>query len=108
MRQTYQSAEQLFTEAVKVLREELRSANIGSYFTFELSAKGRVQDGDVKISVVLHNNEYGSDSVNIAGDSIEAVSEEFMRRHGWQKRHAPLALSYQSEPIEPVLNEESA
>ena len=51
---------------------------------------GRIVGGDLKVEYRL--GEWTEDRVT--GNSIDAVVNEYMRRKGWDKRHAPLAIAY--------------
>jgi len=77
-----------FTEATQHVRERLGEANI-SAFHLEIQSKGRTLTGEFLTTYILAN-EYYSDKV--AGDTLPAVIDEFLRRKGWETRHAPKAL----------------
>ena len=57
-------------------------------FTLTITASGRI-DGDVDVSFTL-GGRYGEQSVT-SGSLAPAIAE-FLRRRGWQERHAPLCL----------------
>lgn len=76
-------------EAAKV-RALLADANIGSSFTFQASVSGRVQDGEVEVKYKLEGPSYGD---HVEGNELNAVVEEFLRRKGWTKQHAPKLIS---------------
>lgn len=79
----------VFTDAINEYRKELADANIEcNTFEISVSASGRVQDGDVKITYEC-GPQYGN---AVKGGTLEAVVEEYLRRNGWDRRHAPLAL----------------
>lgn len=81
--------ERAFIAAVVKLRTALAKAETGSYFEFTAKATGRVQDGDVNVEFVLSKDGYSS---VVKGDTVEAVTEEYLRRNGWQSAHNYLAL----------------
>ena len=93
--------EKLVEETVKQVQQRLRDADIGSEFVLTIEARGRVQEGNVKISYELDRGYY--DAAKSTGYALAPVVDEFLRRFGWNKRNAPLAISYdpvQGEPIE--------
>lgn len=78
------------------LREKLKPAAekgvlSGNEFSFIVKASGRILDGEVKLEYKLSKSFYESDAV--VGNSPSAVSDEFLRRAGWEKVNAPLAIS---------------
>ena len=75
-------------EKVSQIKRALGANENLSSFHFTIEASGRL-DGDTEISFALRQTSYGSE---VRGDSVEAVVDEFMRRHGWDRRHAPLCL----------------
>jgi hypothetical protein len=80
------SIERDFAETVAQVKHALSVAD-ESHFVLRLEASGRTHDGTVEIKISL--GKYGSE---VEGDSVEAVVDEYLRRNGWNKRHAPLAL----------------
>lgn len=84
--------------------QELAEYNAGSSFHFEVLANGRVhgslQECDVKITFGL-----GNYSAIVQGNSHESVLEEYIRRNGWERRHAPLALAAPAPVSEPTMSE---
>ena len=76
---------------VKSIRARLQSIENLEAFTFQITAEGRVHDGEVRITFKLdHPYETG---VDVRGNSIGVVLDEFMRRHGWNKRHTVLLIT---------------
>ncbi|KKL77591.1 hypothetical protein LCGC14_2033370 [marine sediment metagenome] len=60
-----------------------------SEFQVEITIKGRVHDGDLKFKYSV-GPEYGP---KVTGNNLDTAVEEFMRRQGWEKDHAPLQIS---------------
>lgn len=84
------SLEALFIDVVYNLKEDIgQFAGCNSFF-FEMKADGRV-DGDVKVSITIGEHTWSAAST-ATGNSIAVVLEEFLRRKGYEKRHAPLCL----------------
>ena len=83
--------EKVIINIVQLIRGELQKIETLNGFEFEIKAEGRVHDGDVKITFRLdsHYDSY----VCVKGNSIAAVLQEFMRRHGWNSRHSPLLIT---------------
>lgn len=79
--------EQAVIAEIKRIREILQENDSISNFTFEITASGRVRDGDVKIKFGC--GEYGA---SVTANSVEAVINEFQRRTGFEKRHSGLCL----------------
>lgn len=79
---------------VKRVRGALQKLEELATFRMEIVARGRVHDGDVKIEFTV-GREYGGE---VTGDNMQAVLEEFMRRHGWKKAHNPVAITFQEAP----------
>ena len=86
-----------FEEAVETgmlgVRKELRNIEDLTRFSLEIKMTGRVHQGDVKIEYTIAEGDYGSGAVR--GVGIEPVLEEFLRRHGWEKKFAALSLTYE-------------
>lgn len=80
---------------IKRVREELKKAESLSTFKVEITASGRINDGEVKLTFRV-SDEYGSGSVK--GDGMQACLDEYLRRNGWEKVHAAKALSYERIP----------
>jgi hypothetical protein len=80
-----------FKRQTEKVRSALKAENIGSEFHLRVKADGRIQDGEVLITYELSDSVYYAASVQ--GDSLEAVLDEFIRRHTWNARHLPLAIS---------------
>jgi hypothetical protein len=81
---------------IKRLRERLRLCEGLSEFSLEIEASGRVLDGDIDLSYSLSKSSYGAGKVS--GDKLDAVLDEFLRRNGWEKLHAPKAIGYHKIP----------
>ena len=81
-----------FVSCVSYIRSRLGEANVGG-FTFTISASGRTMTdrSEVKIEYNLSDNDWSSHN-SVKGNSLEAVVDEMLRRHGWNSTHAPLAL----------------
>lgn len=81
-----------FVAATNYVRSRLAEANIGG-FHFEITSSGRTMTdkSEVKIVYQLNDRDYSYGST-VEGNSLEAVVDEVLRRNGWQKAHAPLAL----------------
>jgi len=96
---SYKNFEGQVMAIVKDIRERLAVLTDTNTFDFHIKASGRVNDGDVEIKFTL-GTLYGSN--HCEGGQLFAVVEEYMRRHGWNKAHAPLCLpSVESkEPVE--------
>lgn len=89
-----------FTGAVKrevaKLRAELATYEGIGTFRLDIECAGRVLDGDVKISFKLGES-YDSSQM-VEGNDVSKVAEEFIRRHNWKKRNAPLLLTATKTP----------
>lgn len=88
-------------EVQRIRQKLLVASNAGlllsNYLYLSISAKGRITDGEIKIQFTLYENEYASNPVN--GNSSQTVTEEFLRRAGWQKVNDPIAISFtKTEP----------
>lgn len=81
-----------FAAAVRMVRDAMGAANIGS-FLLSVSADGRTEtDSDsIKIEYVIADGRYGE---SVKGDSVEACLAEMLRRKGWNDNHAPLRLTH--------------
>jgi hypothetical protein len=87
------SLEGAIKRAVKQVRRALRNADEGSEFHFRIYAYGRVQDGETRLEISLADSPYSSSGA-VTGHSIQPVIDEYLRRHGWDKLNAPLAISF--------------
>lgn len=77
-------------EIVKLQKKIAKCEQI-NYIDIRVKASGRAQSGDIKITYSICGNEYQSDVVE--GNDLDALCEEFLRRHGWTQRNAPLMLT---------------
>ncbi len=73
---------------VAAVKEEISKIEDVPEFLLKIVASGRI-DGDVKIEFTLSESSYAPD---VTGGDLAAVVTEFLRRHGWNQRHAPLCL----------------
>jgi len=87
----FKQLEDLFKAVVIDMRADLASGDIPR-MEFSLEAEGRTHDGEMLIKIEL--GQYGSE---VRGRSIAEVLAEFKRRHGWNKRNAPLELAAPEE-----------
>lgn len=85
-----------FEQVVKALAQELRRAFNHAdlnHVRFSSSISGRTH-GDLEISFEVSDQSWGGE---VTGNSIQAIIDELLRRHGWNKRHAPTAIGYNGE-----------
>lgn len=90
----YDQLQAYFAEAVKDIRRRLGAENIAD-MSISLSAEGRTLSGDVKLEYSI-GDRWGAGIVK--GHSLEKCVEEYIRRHGWNERHAPKCLPAIGEP----------
>lgn len=81
-------------EAIADIRAKLGECNV-SHMRFDIEVSGRTLTGDLELTYNLGES-YGSNSVR--GSRLEKVIEEFLRRHGWAARNAPLCLPNAHSP----------
>ena len=82
-----------FERVVKALAQELRRAFDHAdlnHVRFSASISGRTH-GDLEISFEMSDQSWGGE---VKACSIQAIMDELLRRHGWNKRHAPTAIGY--------------
>lgn len=79
---------------IKLLRERLKRDESMSSFTLQIEASGRVQSGEVQLKFTLSPNTYISGEA-VYGSSLNAVTDELMRRRGWAAVNAPTAIAYE-------------
>ena len=89
---SYARFEEELKHIIQCIRDEIAQVEDISEFEFIIKASGRAHDGDLNLSFEI-DHPYKS-NVEVVGDGIGAVIEEFMRRHGWTKRHAPIAIGF--------------
>lgn len=87
--------------AVAAMRDRLSDANIGSQFHLAIVIEGRLNSADPpKVAYKLSADGWSTGATE--GNALTPVVDEYMRRAGWNKRHAPLALPPAEEPpVEP-------
>jgi len=85
---------------IKRIRNELKNCEDFAHMIFKIEADGNVNSGNIKLTYQL----CGPKAV-VTGDSIQAVLDECLRRHGWEKIHAPKALSYERIPSDDMEEE---
>jgi hypothetical protein len=77
------------------IRADLAKADVPE-LEFEIAVSGRVHDGDLRLKFRL--GDYGD---RTSGGALGPVVAEYLRRHGWNERHASLCLPA-VEPPAPV------
>jgi hypothetical protein len=87
-----------FAEASQHVRERLGEADISGY-RLDIASQGRVHGGAPLITYTI-SSEYGTEAVS--GDRLAAVIDEYLRRKGWNLRHAPRCLPSPYPTTEPV------
>jgi hypothetical protein len=95
MTKTLTDLEAAFAAAAKEVRARLAECEDLNYFEFTVTADGRVNDGEMKISFELHDGNYGA--AKVRGGQAGPVLDEYARRHGWQKRNAPVCIGVVEE-----------
>jgi hypothetical protein len=85
-----QNLEAALTFAVTAIRAQLQQCENLPSFELNISAKGRVHEGDVTVTYSIE--EYYGEAVK--GGRLEPVLVEFARRHGWKHVNAPICLSF--------------
>ena len=89
----------MLTKALKTSIKELRTImgehNVNS-FDFSITATGRSLEGEINLKFTLQSYQTG-DYVTVHGNDLFAITEEFGRRLGWDRRHKPLELSYNED-----------
>lgn len=83
--------EQLIQET-KEMVEHIAECESVSSFRLDIEISGRVHDGDILIEYKLGQGY--SDYSRVVGKALGPVVQEFLRRHGWNERHAPIAISF--------------
>ncbi len=82
---------------IRRTRMELQKIETVAELHLQITASGRLHDGDINLKFKLQDSEY--DTINcVVGDTLSAVIEEYMRRHGWGKVHNPKAIGYDKVP----------
>lgn len=83
-----QTFEKALAKAIAGVRAELADANINS-MALCIECEGRVMEGEIKVTFAL-GKIYDTKT---RGDTLDAVTAEFLRRNGWQRRHDSLRLT---------------
>ena len=86
------------------LRRKLAQAD-ESTFTLDIKIHGNAQSGKPTMSYRLQDDKYGSDSVDVKGNSVDEVLSEYLRRKGWVEKNAPLELTFESNGDDPKEDE---
>ena len=86
---------------IKRVREQLQKVESISAMHLEIQVAGNIHEGDLKLTYRL-----GQYAGVVEGDSLLPVVEEFMRRHGWEKVHTPLAIGYERIPSDSTVEED--
>ena len=81
---------------IKRVRRYLQQNENLSEFKLTIIASGRISTGDVKLTFKVDDGNY--DGKTVTGDAIQPVLDEYMRRHGWERLHAPKAIGYERIP----------
>ncbi len=82
-------------DMARQIRTSLQRMDSLHSMLFRIEIEGHIHEGDLKVSYGLGS----SYSPDVTGDSIQEVTEEYLRRKGWNERHAPLSIGY-SKPVE--------
>lgn len=78
---------------IKRVRQQLQQVESLSSMHLEIKIEGSVHSGDLKLTYGL-----GQYVGKVVGDTLQAVLDEFVRQHGWEKVHAPLVIGYEKIP----------
>jgi hypothetical protein len=76
----------------KYVCEQLSKIDEIAYFDFNIRISGTTNGEGVDIEYSIGDSRYSS--VRVEGNSIKAVVEEFMRRHGWKAMNSVKAISF--------------
>ena len=89
-------------EAIADVQQELVDKEIGGSFRIDIEVSGRINDGEVLVEYRVGDC-YGSN--NPKGARLAPVVSEYLRRRGWNKANAPMALmapgEFRDEPVAP-------
>lgn len=82
---------------IKRVRERLKpAAEQGTLksneFRFTIEGRGRILDGEVKLSYKICDNHYGSNEIEARG--VDPLVDELLRRSGWKAVNAPLEIAF--------------
>lgn len=80
---------------IKRVRKRMARDENQSRFAVRITATGRLHDGDVNLTYAVGHSDYGYE---VEGDDLDACVDELMRRDGWKKVHAPVAIGYEKIP----------
>ena len=86
----------MVAEIAKDLRDQLSKETSLSSLHLSIEVQGRV-DGELKISYQLGTSYYDDHSTTTKGNDLNDVVEEFIRRGGWNRNHAPLCIAASEE-----------
>jgi hypothetical protein len=94
--ESLKSLEAQFIRTAQAIREHIASFDTISSFSFELSANGRTQSGDLKVEFTVAPNDWSGSKV--VSNSIESAVNEMLRREGFDLTHKPLCLPKYEAP----------
>lgn len=82
--------DELLKEITRDIRDRFSVENLGELY-LKVSVSGRT-DGDLKIIYSVGEDSYSS-SEFVNGNDLYDCMVEYLRRHGWKERHAPLSIT---------------
>lgn len=94
----YDQLHQYLVAAVEEIRGKLGDADVGE-MRLTIEASGRTLTGDVLLTYHLADSLYSTEGAASGGD-LTAVVKEFLRRHEWENRHAPVCLPRAGDKVE--------
>jgi len=83
------SFEEHLIETIRHLRSTLANSEVNT-MRLDIEVTGRVHDGELLVTFRL-GAEYGADQAK--GDSLQSVTDEFLRRSSWGQRHNCLRIA---------------
>ena len=95
-------AETNFCKEVKAtahtLREAMQVCETMHDFYFRVECRGRLHDGSIKITYEVGEGSYIDERVE--GNDPGSCLMEYMRRHGWDAKNAPLSITFEGKDEE--------
>jgi hypothetical protein len=91
----------------KEIRDRFGKLGYSGQYQLTVKVSGPVDQAQAKVEYILNNAGYG-DRAEAAGSFLPVVIDEYIRRNGWEEKHAPrlLAAPELLDPVESVPEEE--
>jgi hypothetical protein len=93
----YTEFEDALMSTLADIRKELQHYEDMSHIRIKITASGMIHTGQVEVSFFVSQSDY--DEIRVRGNDLGEAIREYIRRRGWQRRHARLMLTDENQAM---------